>query len=41
MGGDFNWATTATQSVLTVDPQKLLVGDYVLHFKICLLLYPA
>ena len=41
MGADFSWTESPPQSILTVNPQNLLVGDYVLQFKICLTLFPA
>ncbi len=41
MGGDFTWTTLSPQTQLSVNPQNLPIGSYVLTFDICLINYPS
>jgi hypothetical protein len=40
MGADFSLSTSSSDSILTVNPQNVLVGDYELTFHISLTNYP-
>lgn len=40
MGADFSLSTSSSDSILTVNPQNVLVGAYELTFHISLTNYP-